>query len=262
MFSCCQQQPKSSRNVLFRTLLSLSALCANLTAAEPNPTELLQQAGQAARLGRSDQAVSLLSQVLQQDVELADAYYLRGREHFRLGKIQSSGTDFDKYVGLRPEHETRLWERGITYFYMGKFAAGARQFSLYQQYHSNDVENAVWRFLCQEREEGVVKARKDILPIRNDRRIPMMLIYRMYRGEAVPKDVLRAADKGSSEPIAKNHQKFYAHLYVGLYYEALGQLAEARHHMGKAAEDHRISHYMWDVARYHHQKFSDEKSDR
>ena len=44
---------------------------------------------------------------------------------------------------------------------------------------------------------------------------------------------------------------FYTHLYLGLYYEAAGKEKLARGHLIKAADDHRIGHYMWDVAHVH-----------
>ena len=82
--------------------------------------------------------------------------------------------DFDKYVELKPDAESRQWERGISYYYAGEFAKGAKQFELYQTYHDQDVENSVWRYLCVAREGGVEKAQANMLPIENDRRIPMM----------------------------------------------------------------------------------------
>ena len=44
---------------------------------------------------------------------------------------------------------------------------------------------------------------------------------------------------------------FYAHLYLGLYYEAHGDARAARKHLAEAADEHRVGHYMWDVARLH-----------
>ena len=45
-----------------------------------------------------------------------------------------------------------------------------------------------------------------------------------------------------------NRRRFYAHLYLGLYYESLGDPQRALRHLTSATE-HRIGHYMWDVAR-------------
>ena len=44
---------------------------------------------------------------------------------------------------------------------------------------------------------------------------------------------------------------FYAHLYLGLYHEALGDKKKARAHIDVAAKKHTSPHYMGDVARLH-----------
>jgi lipoprotein NlpI len=43
---------------------------------------------------------------------------------------------------------------------------------------------------------------------------------------------------------------FYAHLYIGLFDEAAGDAKGAREHIA-IANEHRINHYMGDVARVH-----------
>ena len=63
--------------------------------------------------------------------------------------------------------------------------------------------------------------------------------------------LLKAARAGKPAPPALNMRLFYAHLYLGLYYEAAGKEELARKHLYKAADDHRIGHYMWDVAHVH-----------
>ena len=158
--------------------------------------ELLKQASQAASRGDSAKAVELTSRAIEKDAKLAAAYYLRGREHFRLGKIEKSVADLDHYVRLRPDQESRQWERGISYYYAKQYKQGAAQFELYQTFHDNDVENSVWRFLCMVGDVGVEKARQVMLPIKNDRRVPMMQIFDLYRGKLQPQDVLAAAKAG------------------------------------------------------------------
>jgi lipoprotein NlpI len=44
---------------------------------------------------------------------------------------------------------------------------------------------------------------------------------------------------------------FYAHLYLGLYFEAIGENEQAREHILKAAERSKENGYMGDVARLH-----------
>ena len=49
---------------------------------------------------------------------------------------------------------------------------------------------------------------------------------------------------------------FYAHLYLGLYYEGTGDSEQAQKYIGLAASDEvkaasGVNSYMWDVARVH-----------
>ncbi len=211
---------------------------------------LWRQATEAADKGDSKAAVATLNKLLSLDEKQAEAYYLRGREHFRLGNIKESLHDFDHYVKLNPRRERSLWERGITQYYAKQFQAGAKQFELYQTYHDNDVENSTWRYLCVARSKDVKTAQGNMLPIRNDRRVPMMEIYDLYRGRLKPADVLKAAHEKAEKGEAQNRALFYAHLYVGLYFEVQGDAKAAKEHL-LLAKKRKIGHFMWDVANVH-----------
>ncbi len=220
---------------------------------------LLQQAREKTGQRKFAEAAGLLTKAIEMDKEQATAYYARGRVNFQLGKIKESVQDFDAYVKRRPQVESRQWERGIALYYAGEFERGAKQFELYQTFHDNDVENSVWRFLCMARTQGAKKARQVMLPIKNDRRVPMMQVFEMYRGTIEPAAVLAAvqADKPTGDVLAG--RLFYAHLYLGLYYEALGKKQEAEKYIRLAAQEKlktspRINTYMWDVARIHWQQ--------
>ena len=86
--------------------------------------------------------------------------------------------------------------------------------------------------------------------IRRDPRVPMMEVYDLYAGKLKPDDVLAAAKAGDPSPEVLNNQLFYAHLYLGLYYDAAGEAKLAGEHMDEAVK-HKIGHYMWDVAKVH-----------
>ena len=170
---------------MFRHLFHVALLTLLLGAgalAEENIGELLLQADEAVKAGQSKQAVDLLTKAIAIRPNLASAYYTRGRERFRLGQLEKSVADFDRHVALAPDQESRQWERGIAYYYVGKFKQGAAQFELYQTYHDNDVENSVWRYLCMVPTTGIEKARSVMLPIKDDRRNPMMQVFNLYRG--------------------------------------------------------------------------------
>lgn len=227
-------------------LLALSPACAQ----EAPLDDLLQQATQAAQRGEHAKALEHLSAAIKARPEEPIAWYLRGREHFRAGQINESVADFDQYVRLLPSAENQQWERGISYYYAGEYAKGAKQFENYQKFHDQDVENSAWRYLCVARAENAEKAQANMLPIMADPRVPMMQIYELYRGKLKPEDVLAAAEAGRPDANQLNQQLFYAHLYVGLWHEAAGRAEEAKKHILEA-EKHKIAHYMWDVAHVH-----------
>ena len=133
----------------------------------------------------------------------------------------------------------------------GRYDEGRRQFEGYEKVDTNDVENAVWHFLCVARKDGLAKARASVLKIGKDRRVPMMQVYDLYRGALKPADVLAAAEAGEVAPMQRQQRLFYAHLYLGLYYDATGNKKQALEHMSQAADKYRITHYMGDVARVH-----------
>lgn len=236
--------------VLCCTVLAWNGGAPGLLAQETDPETLLRDAARASQQGDSVKAIGLLSDVIANSPKTAMAWYLRGREHFRTGNIAASVADFDKYVELRPDLESRQWERGISYYYAGEYAKGAKQFELYQTFHDQDVENSAWRYLCVARSEGVEKAQSRMLPIERDPRVPMMEIYDLYRGKLKPEEVLATAKAGMPTAENLNMREFYAHLYIGLWHEAAGRGDEARKHIFEA-EKRKIGHYMWDVARVH-----------
>ena len=210
--------------------------------------------------GNSQRAVKLLSQAIEESPSDATLYYHRGSENFRINKMGESLADFDRYVELEPKAESQQWKRGITAYYAGDYKKGSDQFKLYQTYHGNDVENAIWKAMCDAKLYGFEKASKGILPIRNDRRPPMMQIYSMFKGELKPTQVLKIAEQASEA--SKHHApSFYAHQYIGLFYEANGQPKLAREHLAIATKL-KIDHYMWDVARVHLERMNGAKSNR
>jgi lipoprotein NlpI len=77
----------------------------------------------------------------------------------------------------------------------------------------------------------------------------MKEILALYAGKCDPDAVLAAAQRGEGE--ALRNQLCYAHLYLGLYFEALGDAAKAREHMVKAAGPFRMDHYMGKTAVMH-----------
>jgi lipoprotein NlpI len=231
------------------------ALLDQAVAAEPeNPRGYFERARFSEATGQSINAVADYVEVLKREPSRAQAWQSRGTEHFKLGHIKESIADFDKFLSLVPQQAPHHWQRGIAYYYAGRFTDGRKQFELHQTVNPNDVENAVWHFLCVTRESGVEKARAALIPIKGDGRVPMMEVHALFAGKAKPDDVLKAAKAGTGVSFARRKQQlFYAYLYLGLYYEALGDDKQAREHITKAAGEFLVNDYMGDVARVHKQ---------
>jgi lipoprotein NlpI len=173
-----------------------------------------------------------------------------GVQAFFDARIPESVAAFDKLVELRPELKPRLWQRGLALYYAERYADGKDQFEVHQTANSHDVENAVWHFICVARLEGVEKARELLIPISGDDRVPMAQIHALFAGKGKPADVLAAAG-AAEDPARKRNHLCYAHLYLGLYHEAMGEEELARRHMRKAALDFHMDHYMGRTALTH-----------
>jgi len=206
------------------------------------------------------EAIADYDQIIKLDPKAADAYEHRGSELFKLGKITESIADFDQYLKLKPKEEPKHWKRGISYYYAGRYEDGQKQFEAYQNVDGNDVENVVWRYLCMARAVGVEKARAALLKVGQDKRVPLMRVYDLFAGKAKPEDVLAAAEEGKPPKEEKNMRQFYAHLYLGLYYESAGDQKKSLEHMRQAVEDFPARGYMGDVARVHLELRSKEKT--
>jgi lipoprotein NlpI len=196
-------------------------------------------------------AVDDYSRVIELSPDSIVAHERRGEDQFRLGHFTESVADFDKVIALQPSREPYHWQRGISLYYAGEFQRGAKQFETHKTVNPEDVENAVWHYLCVARTAGIAEARKELIPIRSDSRIPMMQVYAMFEGKAKPDDVLNAAKAGNPGEAELAERLFYAHLYIGLYLEAAGQTEAARQHIRLAADKYADNGYMGDVARVH-----------
>lgn len=165
---------------------------------------------------------------------------------FERGRVVESAAGFDTVVKLAPASAPQLWQRGIAQYYAGRYKDCRAQFELHRTVNPNDVENAVWHFLCVARAESPEKARSALLPVGPDSRVPMREVYDMFRGVRSPEEILKAGGPSASG-------QFYAQLYVGLYYEAIGNKARALEYITAAAADRfaPAGGYMHTVAKVH-----------
>ena len=170
----------------------------------------------------------------------------RAVSDFERGRVVESAAGFDNFVKLVPDSAPELWQRGIALYYAGRYKDCRAQFELHRTVNPNDVENAVWHFLCVARQESPDKAKSALLPVGPDSRVPMRQVYDMFRGVRRPEEVLTAGG-------AETSGQFYAQLYVGLYYEALGNKPKALEHITAAAAERfaAVGGYMHTVAKVH-----------
>jgi lipoprotein NlpI len=182
----------------------------------------------------------------QQPSESPRAILDRAIGDFLAGRVAQSVVGFDQVVKLAPEAAPQLWQRGIALYYVGRYRDCRAQFESHRTVNPNDVENPAWHFLCVARAESPEKARAALLPVGPDQRSPMREIYQMFRGSLSPEAVLAAGGDSQSG-------RFYAELYVGLYYEATGNDQKALEHLRAAASDRYASAggYMHTVATLH-----------
>ena len=165
---------------------------------------------------------------------------------FEKGRIADSAAGFDTLVKLIPDVTPQLWQRGIVLYYAGRFKDCRAQFESHRTVNPNDVENAVWHYLCVARDESPERARNALLPVGPDPRVPMREIYELFQGKRKPDEILTAAG-------AQTQAQFYALLYLGLYSEAANDKVAALQYITKAADPRfaAAGGYMHTVARVH-----------
>jgi lipoprotein NlpI len=204
-----------------------------------------------ARFRKHDEAIRAFEKAHELDAKLLAAINQRGGERFRKGDIKGSIEDFEAYIKVNPKAYDDHWRYGIALYYAGRFGDGTKQFKAGEKAFGDDVENAFFHYLCNARDKGLEKARAELLKVRPDRRVPMMKIYDLIQGKAKPEEVVATAEMANLAEAAKNEALFYAHLYVGLNYEAEGNAKKCQEHLRIAVEKHKITHYMWDVGNVH-----------
>jgi len=221
---------------------------------------------------KNQEAAEAFSKVIKLVPDVAVAYDRRGDANLKLGKFEDAVKDFDEYLkktkdGQRKDADANHWRRGIALYYAGKHEDGAKQFDLHKGPNPEDVENAVWHYLCSVK-AGKKKedARKDLIVVKDDNRVPMKEVWKMFKDEKFqPPAVLNAVaefKKSKASDEEKKEAEFYAHLYIALYYDSEGKEKEADclKHLKEAVEKYKIGHYMWDVAKAHLDNFDKLKS--
>ena len=209
-----------------------------------------RRAEQALAAGKNEEAIKIVEQVVATAPQQPWVYIVRGMVFFRLGRIQESLADFDKSIELEPASKPECWQRGISLYYLGRYDEGREQFEVHRSVNANDVENPFWHFMCVSKIEGVEIARTKLLPCGRDGRSPLMEVLEMLKGKMEPVQVIEAANATHGGPEGKSLARFYGNLYVGLYYDCLGEFDLAKKHLENCVAE-KSGGYMRNVAQIH-----------
>ena len=216
-----------------------------------SPDARLARADFHEKAGRFGQALKDLDILMGKLPGIVQLRQRRGVTRFFHGDMKGAIADFDVYLKSNPAREPHHWQRGLAYYYAGEFEKGIKQFEIHQDVNSNDVENAVWHFLCVNKVRGFAEARKSLINIKGDARVPMAEVQKLFAGEIRPEDVIAAAEAGDPDADELRNRLCYAHLYLGLWFEAKGDAKRSLSHIRKSAVNHSMPHYMGEVARVH-----------
>ena len=207
-------------------------------------------AGEAyLKLREPAKAVEAFTKALDADPDQPGVRDRRGDASLWAGQFADAVADYDAFLKSDPKFAPKHWRRGIALYYAGQHEEGVKQFALHKTDNPEDVENAAWHYLCNVKVVGKEKAQKELIDVTTDARVPMPEIQKLYAGKLEPKDVLAAADKVKGAE--KVSAQFYAHLYVGLWYDAEGDAKMVREHLSAAVEKYEVPDYMWDVGNAH-----------
>ena len=232
--------------------LIMTVTCVGPAIAQEEDFEsIVKEAFAASRAGKYDDAIRLATKAIAIEPDNDRLYQFRGELNFKGGHFKDSVKDFDKYLAANPKEVPHHWQRGLSHYYAGMYKEGVAQFEVHRTVNPEDVENSVWHYLCNAKIVGADKAREALIPIKADTRRWAPAVYEMYRGKMSPEEVLKASSAGKQEDGELKNNLFYAHLYIGLYFESLGKTDEAKQHITTAHEKYPSRHYMGDVARVH-----------
>jgi lipoprotein NlpI len=208
--------------------------------------------GQASfSLRQNEDAAKAFREVIRLNPKAVAVHDRLGDALLKLGRFDEAIAEFDEFLKANPKFAPDHWRRGIALYYAGKFDEGRKQFDLHRTVNPEDVENSAWHYLCNARATSPKKAREDLIPVTKDARVPMKQVLELFAGKLKPQDVLDAAENSKLKDEALKEARFYANLYIALYYESEGDAKKTLEHLTTAVEKYKIGHYMWDVGDAH-----------
>jgi lipoprotein NlpI len=205
---------------------------------------------------RTRRIAELSDDITRKSGDLVDKHSERGDLFFQSGEFAKSLADYEKMIEINPRLDVTHWRKGIALYYLGRWDESARQFEKYQTIDDVDRENGLWRFLAMHEGLGTAKARAAMIQYVRVDRPPLTDVYRMFQGELTADDFRSRAEQFREH----SKERFYADLYLGLFFDVEGKPVESLRHL-KAAEDSRWAKeagggpgWMWHIARIHAEK--------
>lgn len=150
-----------------------------------------------------------------------------GMTAFANNKVEESVAIYDAIILDDPRRKPFLWQRGLSLYYAERYKDGAEQFKVDVAVNPNDTEEQIWHLLCLAKTEGVgslESARAQKLTVGKDRRPVMRLVQKLFLGDTgSEKELITMA-----EDSFKAGDRFYAALYLSLYYESMNDEENAK----------------------------------
>lgn len=194
---------------------------------------LIRRAGAALHKNDVPSAKSIASEILRRDNVDVNTQMEVARILYACGEMKEAAKVYDQILESVPNLKPQLWQRGLALYYSERFKDAVDQFDSHQTYNSQDVENAVWHLLCKAKLSSIEEARKSMIQIKRDTRVPMKQVFDMFSGTGSPEEVLKAA--GYNEEKTKRDSSIYhGLLYVGLFHEMNGDAKASSEAMVKA----------------------------
>jgi lipoprotein NlpI len=229
-----------------------------LGQARAEQQKLQDQAMAALERRDRDEVKRIEGLISQTAPDIAPVALFRGQLLYRIGFAEESVVAYEKYLEFLPHERPYLWQLGIAYYDVGRFDEGKQLFEQHREVNPNDVENAIYHWLCVAAIDGVEAANERILPAPNDPRIPMAQVYALYAGTGSVAEVLAAAEMMSDDTEDGKNARLFANLYVGLWHHAHQQDDQAKGYFDLAVAQGQM-HYMADVARVWQERLAAKK---
>lgn len=156
-----------------------------------------------------------------------------GMKAFAAGEVEKSLDIYDAIIAADPRRKPYLWQRGLSLYYAERYKDGAEQFAADVAVNPNDTEEQIWHLLCLSRLKevgGLEAARSMKLSVGRDRRPVMRVVQNLFLSGGMENerdlvDLAMNGDRGS---------RFYAPLYLSLYFESMGDGDQAKKWMVEA----------------------------